>query len=217
MGAQEHEIQITKGSLCLPGILGLPSQIKGVVLFAHGTGSGRLSPRNQFVAHQLQEAGFATLLIDLLEEKESQDREKVFDIALLADRLYCGIQWLHQESATQDFPLGLFGASTGAGAAIQVAAQFPEAIQAVVCRGGRPDLAKPYLSKVKAPTLLIVGGRDDPVIKLNQEALSCLSCPRELMIVPGASHLFEEKGKLESVAILASQWFQRHLRRVAPT
>jgi len=216
MGVQKEFIQIEEGSLCLPGILSLPGQREGVVLFAHGSGSNRLSPRNQLVAQYLQEDGFVTLLIDLLEEKESRDREKVFDVNLLAERLQYAIEWLGRKPETKNLPLGLFGASTGAGAALQAAAQCPDAIQAVVSRGGRPDLAKPYLSKVKAPTLLIVGSRDDPVIKLNQEALSFLSCPRELIIIPGASHLFEEKGMMESVAHLASEWFQRYLRNVIP-
>lgn len=217
MDAQEHFIQIEKGWLRLSGVLAIPEQAEGVVLFAHGSGTGPLSPRNQFVAHQFQMEGLATLLIDLLEEKESWDRDRVFDIPLLADRLHCAMEWLQHEPSTRDLPLGLFGASTGAGAALQAAAQFPDEVQAVVSRGGRPDLAKPFLPKVKAPTLLIVGGYDVPVIGLNQEAFSCLTCPRELTIVPGASHLVEEEGKLEEVAELAGRWFQEHIRRVVPS
>jgi putative phosphoribosyl transferase len=183
----------------------------GVVLFAHGSGSGRLSPRNTFVAHMLQDGGLATLLIDLLEECEADDRRKVFDIDLLADRLLAATEWLAQEPATRGFQFGYFGASTGAGAALQAAARAPAAVAAVVSRGGRPDLAAPYLPQVKAPTLLIVGGHDYPVIQMNEEALALLSCPKELVIVPGATHLFEEPGTLEEVAGLARQWFLRYI------
>jgi putative phosphoribosyl transferase len=182
-----------------------------VVLFAHGSGSGRLSPRNTFVAHTLQDGGLATLLIDLLEEDEAEDRQKVFDIDLLADRLLAATEWLAQEPATQGFQVGYFGASTGAGAALQAAARAPASVAAVVSRGGRPDLAMPYLPRVKAPTLLIVGGHDFPVIQMNQEALAQLICPKELVIVPGATHLFEEPGTLEEVAGLALRWFVHYL------
>jgi putative phosphoribosyl transferase len=185
-----------------------------VVAFAHGSGSGRFSPRNQFVAGVLQDAGLATLLLDLLEEEEADDREKVFDIELLAERLRSAADWLRQEPATGALRLGYFGASTGAGAALVAAARDPAAVGAVVSRGGRPDLAHAYLSGVQAPTLLIVGGNDDVVIELNEQALRRLRCPKQLLIVPGATHLFEEPGTLEEVARLAREWFVRYLALV---
>lgn len=208
---REEAVEVRAGRVRLTGILGLPASMVGVVLFAHGSGSGRLSPRNTFVAHALQDGGLATLLIDLLEEREADDRRKVFDIDLLADRLLAATQWLAQEAATKGFQYGYFGASTGAGAALQAAARAPGSVAAVVSRGGRPDLAAPYLSQVQAPTLLIVGGHDEPVIRMNEEALALLSCPKELVIVPGATHLFEEPGTLEEVAGLARRWFLRYL------
>jgi putative phosphoribosyl transferase len=186
-----------------------------VVAFAHGSGSGRFSPRNQFVARVLQGAGLATLLLDLLEEEEADDREKVFDIGLLAERLQGAAAWLGQEPASRALRLGYFGASTGAGAALVAAARAPAAVGAVVSRGGRPDLAGDYLPLVQAPTLLIVGGNDEVVIELNEEALQLLRCPKEQVIVPGATHLFEEPGTLEEVARLAKGWFIRHLAPVA--
>jgi putative phosphoribosyl transferase len=181
-----------------------------VVVFAHGSGSGRLSPRNQYVAQVLVDAGIATLLLDLLTEAEAEDRENVFDIALLAERLRSAAAWLRQEPATANLRLGYFGASTGAGAALVAAAQEADAVAAVVSRGGRPDLAGDALAAVHAPTLLIVGGNDDVVITLNQHALHRLDCPKELVIIPGASHLFPEPGALEQVARLAKDWFLRH-------
>lgn len=208
---REQAVEVKTARVRLPGILGLPASMTGVVLFAHGSGSGRLSPRNTFVAHTLQEGGLATLLLDLLEEEEAEDRRKVFDIDLLADRLLAATEWLTQEPATQGLQVGYFGASTGAGAALQAAARAPESVAAVVSRGGRPDLAMPFLPMVKAPTLLIVGGHDFPVIQMNQEALAQLICPKELVIVPGATHLFEEPGTLEEVAGLALRWFVRYL------
>ena len=209
----EHEqpVTVTTGLVTLRGILGLPEKPRGVVLFAHGSGSGRLSPRNTFVARTLQEGGLATLLLDLLEEQEAEDRRKVFDIDLLADRLLAATDWLSQHPATRGLRLGYFGASTGAGAALQAAARSPESVSAVVSRGGRPDLAAPYLPKVTAPTLLIVGELDVQVIGMNQGALALLTCPKKLVIVPGATHLFEEPGALERVAELALRWFRRHL------
>ena len=212
---REQAVEVKTGRVRLQGILGLPASMTGVVLFAHGSGSGRLSPRNTFVAHTLQEGGLATLLLDLLEEEEAEDRRKVFDIDLLADRLLAATEWLAQEPATQGMQVGYFGASTGAGAALQAAARAPESVAAVVSRGGRPDLAMPYLPRVKAPTLLIVGGHDVPVIQMNQEALAQLICPKELVIVPGATHLFEEPGTLEQVAGLALRWFVRYLPNAA--
>lgn len=209
----EQPVIVTAGPVSLHGDLALPAQPAGVILFAHGSGSGRFSPRNRFVAQTLQARGFATLLLDLLEEREADDRRKVFDIDLLADRLLAATGWLLQNPATKALPVGYFGASTGAGAALQAAARMPEAVAAVVSRGGRPDLAAPYLARVTAPTLLIVGGHDEPVIEMNRDALAQLTCSKELIIVPGATHLFEEPGTLEQVAGHAGDWFERHLRR----
>ncbi len=209
----EREVEIPSGRHCLSGILCVPRNAIGVVAFAHGSGSGRFSPRNQFVARALQEASLATLLLDLLEEEEADDRDKVFDIGLLAERLQSAADWLGAGPATGALRLGYFGASTGAGAALVAAARAPARVGAVVSRGGRPDLADAYLPQVKAPTLLIVGGNDDVVIELNQMALGQLRCPSELVIVPGATHLFEEPGTLEEVARLARAWFVRHLAR----
>jgi putative phosphoribosyl transferase len=206
-------VVIEAGTLRLRGDLGLPHGAKGVVLFAHGSGSGRFSPRNRFVAQTLQARGFATLLLDLLEEREAEDRRKVFDIDLLADRLLTAATWLRRQPSTAALPLGYFGASTGAGAALQAAARMPEAVAAVVSRGGRPDLAAPFLARVTAPTLLIVGGDDVPVIDMNEEALAQLTCPKRLIIVPGATHLFEEPGALEQVAGHAGDWFERYLTK----
>lgn len=207
----ERDVVVPADGVLLRGILGLPEHPGGLVLFAHGSGSGRLSPRNNFVARVLQQGGLATLLIDLLEEPEARDRRKVFDIALLADRLLAATTWLAKESATQGLGPGYFGASTGAGAALQAAARSPGSVKAVVSRGGRPDLAAQYLPQVTAPTLLIVGGHDTPVIEMNREALALLTCTKELVIVPGATHLFEEPGTLEQVANLALLWFRRFL------
>ena len=206
----EKEVVIPADSMQLQGILGLPPQAKGIVVFAHGSGSGRFSPRNNFVARVLQNAGIATLLVDLLEESESMDRRNVFDIDLLANRLLANAHWLRQQKETKRFMLGYFGASTGAAAALQAAARKPDWIVAVVSRGGRPDLAMEYLTLVQAPTLLIVGGEDQPVIPLNEAAYARLKCPKELVIVPGATHLFEEPGALEKVAQLACDWFIKY-------
>lgn len=208
---REHNVHIATGKLVLEGILGLPPDQRGVVVFAHGSGSGRLSPRNNFVARHLQRDGLATLLLDLLTEEEAQDRRKVFNIGLLADRLLLAKDWIKTEPRTHNLPIGYFGASTGAGAALQAAAREPSNIKAVVSRGGRPDLAEPYLPSVTAPTLLIVGGHDEPVIKMNQEAYDLLTCEKKLVIVPGATHLFEEPGTLEQVAEQAGRWFVRYL------
>lgn len=210
----EHQVQIPCGRRQLRGVLAVPAAAVGVVAFAHGSGSGRFSPRNQFVARALQEAGLATLLLDLLEAEEAEDRNKVFDIALLAERLRSAANWLSQDPRTGNLCLGYFGASTGAGAALVAAARDPGAVGAVVSRGGRPDLAHAELQAVQAPTLLIVGGNDDVVIDLNQQALRLLSCPKKLVIVPGATHLFEEPGTLEQVADLAKDWLVRYLSPV---
>lgn len=207
----EHPVVITEGKLALEGILGLPAGASGVVVFAHGSGSGRFSPRNNFVARRLQQNGLATLLLDLLTPEEADDRRKVFDIDLLADRLLLSKAWLEGEPKTKNLRIGYFGASTGAGAALQAAAREPANINAVVSRGGRPDLAEPYLDRVTAPTLLIVGGYDEPVIEMNQAAYELLTCEKQLIIVPGATHLFEEPGTLEQVAERAKQWFQHYL------
>ncbi len=207
----EHRVRITKGELALEGILGLPADPRGAVVFAHGSGSGRLSPRNNFVAHHLQREGLATLLLDLLTEEETDNRRNVFDIDLPADRLLLAKDWLESETRTRNLGIGYFGASTGAGAALQAAAREPSNIKAVVSRGGRPDLAESYLPSVIAPTLLIVGGHDEPVIEMNQAAYDLLTCEKKLIIVPGATHLFEEPGTLEQVAEQAGWWFVRHL------
>ena len=209
----EQTVRITKGTITLEGILGLPVGPRGVVVFAHGSGSGRLSPRNNFVARHLQRDGLATLLLDLLTEEEADDRRKVFDIDLLADRLLLAKGWLEVEPRTQHLKIGYFGASTGSGAALQAAAREPSNVKAVVSRGGRPDLAESYLPSVTAPTLLIVGGYDEPVIEMNQSAYDLLTCEKELIIVPGATHLFEEPGTLEQVAEHAGKWFQWYLER----
>jgi putative phosphoribosyl transferase len=205
------QVQIGGDGVALDGLLDLPNGPKGIVAFAHGSGSGRFSPRNQFVARHLQGGGFATLLMDLLGPDEADDRRKVFDIDLLADRLLLAQAWLNQQPRTMELPLGYFGASTGAGAALQAAARKPQSVRAVVSRGGRPDLAGPYLSQVLAPTLLLVGGEDGPVIEMNREALIQLTGPKLLLIIPGAGHLFEEPGTLEQVAEQALRWFQRYL------
>lgn len=210
----EHSVMIRTGGIALEGVLGLPVGPCGVVVFAHGSGSGRMSPRNTFVARQLQRDGLATLLLDLLTEVEADDRRNVFDIDLLADRLLLAKGWLEAEPRTQHLKIGYFGASTGAGAALQAAAREPTNVKAVVSRGGRPDLAEPYLPSVTAPTLLIVGGHDEPVIEMNQAAYDLLTCEKKLVIVPGATHLFEEPGTLERVAEQASKWFQAYLNRV---
>lgn len=207
----QQEVEIPSGRRRLGGFLHVPPEASGVVVFAHGSGSGRFSPRNQFVARALQESGLATLLMDLLEEEESEDRGKVFDIELLSERLHSAAKWLASEPETRALRLGYFGASTGAGAALVAAARDPGSVGAVVSRGGRPDLANAYLPDVQAPTLLIVGGNDDVVIDLNEQALRELRCPKQLVIVPGATHLFEEPGTLEEVAHLAKTWFIRHL------
>jgi putative phosphoribosyl transferase len=209
-------VRVEAGPVTLLGDLGVPEEAPGVVLFAHGSGSGRHSPRNQLVARRLREAGLATLLLDLLsEDEEAEDRytgHLRFDIGLLAERLAGATDWLAQAPQTAGLPIGYFGASTGGGAALVAAAHRPELAGAVVSRGGRPDLAGDALTAVRAPTLLLVGGDDVPVIGLNEWALSRLGAPvKRLVIVPGASHLFEEPGKLEEVARLAADWFSRYL------
>jgi len=207
----ERALTIPVQHLELPALLGLPAPATGIVLFAHGSGSGRFSPRNNYVARILQEAGLATVLIDLLTETEAGDRRLVFDIDLLADRLERVTLWLGEREETRGLPVGYFGASTGGGAALVAAARLPGTVRAVVSRGGRPDLAAVSLPLETAPTLLIVGGNDEPVIALHRQALAQMRCERQLIIVPGATHLFEEPGALERVAELARDWFMRHL------
>lgn len=216
------DVDIVLGPVRLQGNLGRPGEERGIVVFAHGSGSGRRSPRNQFVATVLNEAGFATLLFDLLtadeEERERYTRHLRFDIGLLAERLFAATLWLKAQPSLKPLPLGYFGASTGAAAALVAAAKAGTAqqpqhldIRAVVSRGGRPDLAGPALPQVHAPTLLIVGGDDTDVITLNQMALRELRTTKAIEIVPGAGHLFEEAGTLDTAARLAVQWFKRHL------
>lgn len=213
----ERAVTIPAGRGQLNAFLGVPGGARAVVAFAHGSGSGRYSERNQFVAAVLRDAGLATLLMDLLDEDEADDRDKVFDIPLLAERLQLGADWLAEDAATRDLRLGYFGASTGAAAALVAAAREPKRVGAVVSRGGRPDLAAGSLRSVEAPTLLIVGGADGPVIDLNRMAYEQLRCVRELVIVPRATHLFPEPGALEEVARLARDWFTRHLAPDVPS
>ena len=211
-----RDVRIPAGGTTLNGTLTIVDQAKGLVIFAHGSGSSRLSPRNQFVARSLNKAGLATLLFDLLTpEEESVDmntREHRFDIKLLADRLLHATKWAKQQKEIANLKIGYFGASTGGGAALVAAAELPDEIGAVVSRGGRPDLAGPALPKVKVPTLLIVGGEDHVVIEFNEQARAQMRCECKIDIVPGATHLFEEPGALERVAQLASDWFVTQLK-----
>ncbi len=208
MPAIDPEVrEVVLGPHRLGGFLGVPEDARGLVIFAHGSGSSRFSPRNGFVARELRRAGLATLLFDLLTPEEAADRRKVFDIPLLAGRLLEAAAWARARPEVAELPLGLFGASTGAAAALVAAAEEPAMVAAVVSRGGRPDLAGPALSRVETPTLLIVGGADPLVIELNQLARRQMRCPVELRIVPGAGHLFEEPGTLERVVALARDWF----------
>lgn len=206
------EVPVSIGDLGLPGALVHPAAGHGVVLFAHGSGSSRLSPRNRFVAEQLQKKGFGTLLFDLLLPREATDRANVFDIMMLAERLVAATDWARREEL-RDVPIGYFGASTGAAAALVAETITRHRIAAIVSRGGRPDLAGIALSHVRAPTLLIVGGDDTEVIDLNRQALAELACEKELKIVPGAGHLFEEPGTLDQVVALASEFFGRFMRQ----
>jgi pimeloyl-ACP methyl ester carboxylesterase len=199
------------GAVILNGLLDIPAAASGMVVFSHGSGSGRLSPRNLYVAQVLRDGGMGTLLVDLLTAGEDRDIEARFDISLLTDRLDHAVRFAGQAPGAAGLPVGLFGASTGAASALRVAARRPDAIRAVVSRGGRPDMAGAgTLAAVRAPTLLIVGGQDTGVIELNEAARDALQgCTRELVLVPGATHLFEELGTLEQVAALASGWFRR--------
>ena len=213
---QSSEVEIPVGRNRLGGELVLPGDATGIVLFAHGSGSSRHSPRNQYVARVLHDAALGTLLFDLLtaqeEEEEYYTRHLRFNIDLLATRLIAATEWLAQQDLPQDARFGYFGSSTGAAAALIAAAQSPDRTGAVVSRGGRPDLAAAHLGKVRAPTLFIVGGNDTEVIELNEQAYAQLQCEKELRLVPGATHLFEETGALEKVAHLASDWFSKHLQ-----
>ena len=206
---------VTIAPLGLPGTLCLPSKAGGIVVFVHGSGSSRLSPRNVAVAEALNSQGFATLLFDLLHPEEEADRSNVFDIPLLAERLIAVVGWVDGNPQLRDLPVGLFGASTGAAAALVAAAALGDRIGAVVSRGGRPDLADAALEQVRAPTLLIVGGADFGVIELNEQAFARLQSARALEIVPGASHLFPERGAMQAVIDHAGRWFAQHLH-VAP-
>lgn len=212
---ERRDVDIPFAEGALRGTLAVPPAASGIVTFAHGSGSGRHSPRNQYVARVLNDAGLATLLIDLLtaneERVDSVTAHLRFDIDFLAERLRVAAEWARSAPETSGLSLGLFGASTGAAAALQFAGRSPNEVDAVVSRGGRPDLAMEWLPRVTAPTLLIVGGEDHPVIAMNRQAYEALSAEREMVIIPGATHLFQERGALEEVAKLASDWFVRHL------
>jgi dienelactone hydrolase len=216
-GVTEFFVTIPVGEAGLEGHLSVPSAAAGIVLFAHGSGSSRWSPRNRFVAGVLQGAGLATLLVDLLtpaeETVDERTRHLRFDIGLLTRRLGAATEWVTASPSTRHLAVGYFGASTGAAAALVASAERPEVVRAIVSRGGRPDLAGEALVRVRAPTLLIVGGNDDPVINLNRDALRRMTVEKELAIVPGATHLFEEPGALEEVSRLAAGWFSRYLPR----
>lgn len=207
----ERAVRIPADSVTLEGTLSLPEGASAVVIFAHGSGSSRLSPRNIFVARVLQNAGMGTLLFDLLTGAEDSLYENRFNIGLLTNRLKAATDWIGKQPDVKDVRLGYFGASTGAAAALMAAAEAGATIRAVVSRGGRPDMAGPALERVQSPTLLIVGGRDDVVIRLNEDAYREITAEKELKIIPGATHLFEEPGALEEVARLAAGWFRRHL------
>ncbi len=215
MQISKNQVLIPSGHVSLEGDLCLPGTFSGIVLFAHGSGSSRHSPRNQLVASVIHEAGIGTLLFDLLTPKEESEdifsRRLRFDISLLTQRLMDATEWLINSTSYHSLQVGYFGSSTGAAAALSAAAHFGNLIHAVVSRGGRPDLAEPDLRQVTAPTLLIVGGLDDVVIEINNRALLQLQCEKELTIIPGATHLFEEQGTLELVARNAANWFKKHL------
>lgn len=212
----DRTVEIDLGPVRLVGDLVIPAGSTGIVVFAHGSGSSRHSPRNRHVAANLNRHGLATLLLDLLTPEEELDRRNVFDIPLLADRLLTATAWAKEQPELGGLPIGYFGASTGAAAALSAAADAGDRISAVVSRGGRPDLAAPRLPDVRASVLLVVGGRDPLVLDLNREAVAQLRCPAELKIVAGATHLFEEPGALDDVARLATDWFRRYLTAFAP-
>lgn len=206
------DIAIDLVDVVLHGDLVIPDPANGLVLFSHGSGSSRKSPRNRRVAGALHDAGTGTLLLDLLTEEEDDIRDLRFDIDLLTERLIAATTWATRQEGAGVLPIGLFGASTGAASALRAAAELPEIVKAVVSRGGRPDLAMGSLDRVRAPTLLIVGGLDGPVIDMNRQALAALQCIKRLTIIEGATHLFEGSGKLDEVARLAVGWFKQHLR-----
>lgn len=212
----EYEINLPVCGVKLPGLLFVPQAATGLVIFAHGSGSGRLSPRNQYVAKELQKLSIATLLFDLLTAEEDKidavTTQYRFDISFLAGRLVAVTKWITEHPHLDKLPKGYFGASTGGGAALVAAAKLSDSINAVVSRGGRPDLAGESLTEVECPTLFIVGGDDDVVIKLNQQAMDSMHCKRRLDIIPGATHLFDEPGKLEQVSSLANAWFKKYLK-----
>lgn len=208
-----NSVIIDLGEVRLKGVLSIPHFPKGIVIFSHGSGSSHLSPRNKYIASKLNSHNFATLLFDLLTEEEDSYFKNRFQIDLLTNRLIHASRWLEKQDATTDLPIAFFGASTGAASALRAAAIIGDKVKAVVSRGGRPDLSgNYYLKKVTAPTLLIVGGNDDLVIDLNQEAFQKMSCIKELKIVEDAGHLFTEPGKLEEVALLSAQWFDKFLK-----
>jgi putative phosphoribosyl transferase len=213
--AVERSVRVTIGNVTLDGSLCVPEKSQSIILFAHGSGSSRFSPRNQFVAGELRKAGLGTLLIDLLtkaeEEKDLDTAQLRFNIRLLSTRLAGATDWLAKLAVPEHFKIGYFGASTGAAAAIVAAAERPDGVGAIVSRGGRPDLAEEALTAIKAPSLLIVGGNDTPVISMNQAALRLIKVEKKLEIIPGATHLFEEPGALEQVARLAIDWFHKYL------
>jgi dienelactone hydrolase len=213
---QEATVRIPVGGVVVEGNLTVPSNARGVVLFAHGSGSSRFSPRNRYVAKVFNTQKIATLLFDLLTNEEDQEdlatAEYRFNINLLADRLIGATEWLKKDPQTKNYPFGYFGASTGAAAALIAAAKLPNDIATVVSRGGRPDLAANYLPRVKAPTLLLVGDLDTEVIELNKQAMAQMSAEKKLVLIPGATHLFEEPGKLEEVAKISADWFLRYLK-----
>lgn len=217
MARARHEVSpdrsrlVTIGPMQLEGILTVPEPVMGLVIFAHGSGSSRLSPRNTYVAEQLQNRAMATLLFDLLTEEEASDRRNVFHVPLLASRLEEAVGWAWCDPETAGLPIGLFGASTGSAAALVASTENPE-IAAIVSRGGRPDLAGDVLSQIRAPTLLIVGGADAGVLELNQDAFAKLNSVKQLHVVPGATHLFEEPGALDEVVRVAGDWFALHLQ-----
>ncbi len=218
----EKLVEIAAGTTTLEGILGLPDGARGVVLFVHGAGSGRLSPRNNYVARILRDNGFGTLLLDLVTVEESEDRSKPVDVDFIADRVLVATDWLEENIDSKHLPVGYFGASSGAAPALVAAARTAVAggipitgeqgAQAIVCRGGLADQAEPHIARVTMPTLLIVGGQDEPVIRVNEDAYKKLPGEKEIAVIPGASHLFEEPGALEEVARLATSWFKQYLR-----
>ncbi len=208
----EELVKINVGNIALEGKLGIPDNAGGIVIFSHGSGSSRLSPRNNYVAEKLRQNGFATLLFDLLTPEEDLDYMNRFNTDLLSKRLEAVTQWIQQNEKTKELPIGYFGASTGAASALYASAELKNGIKTIVSRGGRPDLAEDYLENVKVPVLLIVGGNDHLVINLNKKAMEKIKSKKELKIVPGASHLFEEPGTLDQVADLSIEWFKQELK-----